>query len=81
MPTTEGNIADVKEGMRAAEIFVMTGLCKSRGEAVKMFRGGAGWVGERKISDHTEILSESDFLNGEVVLRIGKKRRHRLILR
>ncbi|MBN2718027.1 MAG: tyrosine--tRNA ligase [Deltaproteobacteria bacterium] len=79
MPSTELTAAELSAGVRATELFVQTGLCKSNGEAVKLFRSGAGWVGDRHLTDHRDVITLADFANGEVVLRAGKKRRHRII--
>lgn len=79
MPTTEFAISRLHEGVKATELFVEVGLCKSNGEAAKMFRSGAGWIGERPLKDHKEVVSADDFEGGEVVLRLGKKRRHRIV--
>ncbi len=79
MPSSQISASRLAEGIRATELFVETELCKSNGEAVKLFRSGAGWVGDRKLNDHRELITSGDFADGEVVLRAGKKRRHRLI--
>ncbi|NLN63667.1 MAG: tyrosine--tRNA ligase [Myxococcales bacterium] len=80
MPTTEIPASLLGDGVRATEMFVKVGLCKSNGEAVKLFRSGGGWVGTRVLASHLDEIQPSDFDNGEVVLRAGKKRRHRLLL-
>ncbi|MBN2528299.1 MAG: tyrosine--tRNA ligase [Deltaproteobacteria bacterium] len=79
MPTMEITADSLSEGIRATELFVTAGLCKSNGEAVKLFRSGAGWAGGRQLRDHREVITSSDFVQGEVVLRAGKKRKHRIV--
>ena len=80
MPTTEISRRRVDEGLRAAELFVELGLCESKGQATKLFRGGGGFIGERQVKDHTDVLRVDDFSDGEVMLRAGKKQRKRLVL-
>ena len=80
MPTTQIEFEKIDRGLRAVELFVTIGLCKSNGEAAKMFKSGAGWVGDHQLKDHKEIIDKSDFLSGEAVLRIGKKRKHRIVI-
>ncbi|MBN2343138.1 MAG: tyrosine--tRNA ligase [Deltaproteobacteria bacterium] len=79
MPSTEISAERIKSGVRATELFVEVGLCKSNGEAVKLFRSGAGWVGNRQLKDHMEVISDADFDADETILRAGKKRRHRIV--
>jgi tyrosyl-tRNA synthetase len=80
VPTSRVERARVATGLRANELFVEVGLCASKGQAAKLFKGGGGWVGERCLKDHNEIILLEDFQNNEVMLRAGKKRRQRLIL-
>jgi len=80
IPSSEISSVRLEKGIRAAEIFVETGLCRSNGEAVKIFRSGAGWIGDRELKDHLEMIAKSDFIDGEILLRAGKKRRHRIVL-
>jgi tyrosyl-tRNA synthetase len=80
MPSTTIEAARIDRGVRAAELFVEVGLCASKGEATKLFRGGGGWIGDRRLESHTDRIAREDFGGGEVVLRAGKKRRHRLVL-
>ena len=67
-------------GIRATEIFVETGLCSSKGEAAKAFKNGSGWIGKRQLKNHSEMVTINDFTDDEAVLRIGKKRRHRVLI-
>lgn len=80
MPSTTIERSRLEEGMRAADLFVEIGLCKSKGEATKTFKAGAGWVGDRKLENHSDIIGLNDFLDGEVIARAGKKRRHRVLV-
>jgi tyrosyl-tRNA synthetase len=80
MPSTSVSRARIEAGLRAAELFVETGLCDSKGQAVKLFRGGGGFIGDRCFKDHNEVIRPEDFSKNETVLRAGKKKRHRLIL-
>ncbi len=80
IPSTTLPKSRVEAGLRANELFVEVGLCASKGQAAKLFKGGGGFVGERGLKDHTAEVTLSDFTDGEVMLRAGKKKRHRLVL-
>ncbi len=80
IPTTQLTAERVASVVRAADFFVEIGLCESKGQATKLFKGGGGWIGERRLKDHKDVLLITDFENGQVLLRAGKKRRHRVVL-
>ena len=80
MPTTEMAERDIT-ALRATELFVKVGLAASKGQAAKLFKGGGGFVGERQLRDHNETIRLDDFENGAVLLRAGKKKRHRVVLK
>jgi tyrosyl-tRNA synthetase len=80
MPTAALPRARFAGGVRAADLFVEIGLCASKGEASKLFKSGGGWAGARALTDHTSVITADDFEGGQLVLRAGKKRRHRITL-
>ncbi len=80
IPTTKIEKKRLVEGIRANELFVEVGLCNSKGQAAKLFKGGGGWVGDRQLKNHGEIVSNNDFKGGEILLRAGKKRRHMIVM-
>jgi tyrosyl-tRNA synthetase len=80
MPTTRLTRERVERGVRATELFVEIGLASSKGEAAKLFKGGGGWIGERQLRDHNEVVGVVDFPDGVAVARAGRKHRHRLVL-
>jgi tyrosyl-tRNA synthetase len=80
IPTTRIPKSRLRDGLRANELFLEVGLCQSKGQAAKLFKGGGGFVGDRCLRDHNERVVLDDFADNEVMLRAGKKKRHRLIL-
>ena len=67
-------------GLGIFDIFLETGLCKSKGEAKRLQAQGGVYVNDQRIDDPEFCLGKSDLQNGEILLRAGKKRYHRLIL-
>ena len=67
-------------GLRIFDIFQETGLCKSKGEARRLQAQGGVYVNDKRIDDPDSCLGEANLQNGEILLRAGKKRYHRLIL-
>ena len=81
MPSTIINPERISVGLGIFDIFLETGLCKSKGEARRLQAQGGVYVNDQRIDDPDFSLEESDFKNGEILLRAGKKRYHRLIIR
>jgi tyrosyl-tRNA synthetase len=80
IPCTTISRGRIEAGIRAAELFVEVGLCESKGQATKLFRGGGGFIGERCFKDHNDVITLQDFVQNEAMLRSGKKFRKRLIM-
>jgi len=68
------------EGLGIFEIFHETGLCKSRGEARRLQSQGGIYVNDERIDSPNYRLGEANLQDGEILLRAGKKRYHRLII-
>ena len=80
MPSTVINPERISVGLGIFDIFLETGLCKSKGEARRLQAQGGVYVNDQRIDDPDFCLGESDLQNREILLRAGKKRYHRLIL-
>ena len=81
MPSTVIDPERISVGLGIFDIFLETGLCKSKGEARRLQAQGGVYVNDQRIDDPDSCLEESDLQNGEILLRAGKKRYHRLIIR
>ena len=80
VPTTVIDPERISVGLGIFDIFLETGLCKSKGEARRLQAQGGVYVNDQRIDDPDFCLGESDLKNREILLRAGKKRYHRLIL-
>ena len=80
VPSTVIDPERISVGLGVFDIFLETGLCKSKGEARRLQAQGGVYVNDQRIDDPDFCLGESDFQNQEILLRAGKKRYHRLIL-
>ena len=79
VPSTTISAASLSAGPGIFEIFQETGLCKSKGEARRLQSQGGVYVNDERIDDPDFCLGEADLRDGEILLRAGKKRYHRLI--
>jgi len=80
VPSTVIDPERISVGLGIIDIFLETGLCKSKGEARRLQAQGGVYVNDQRIDDPDFCLEESDLKNQEILLRAGKKRYHRLIL-
>ena len=80
VPSTVIDPERISVGLGIFDIFLETGLCKSKGEARRLQAQGGVYVNDHRIDDPDFCLEESDLKNREILLRAGKKRYHRLIL-
>jgi tyrosyl-tRNA synthetase len=71
----------ITKGFTVVEAFVVSGLAESRGEARRLIRQGGAYIEGKRVDGDAISLSESDFKNGELNLRAGRKRHMRLVLR
>ena len=80
VPSTVIDPERISVGLGIFDIFLETGLCKSKGEARRLQAQGGVYVNDQRIDDPDFCLGESYLQNREILLRAGKKRYHRLIL-
>ena len=80
VPSTVIDPERISVGLGIFDIFLETGLCKSKGEARRLQAQGGVYVNDQRIDDPDFCLGKSDLQNREILLRAGKKRYHRLVL-
>lgn len=59
--------------IKLIDIFTQAGLTESNGEAKKLIASGSLYCNEEKITDLQHMIKKSDFINGVLLLRKGKK--------
>ena len=79
--TTSLDKGRLKKGITAFELFAETGLCASKGDAKRLISQGGGYVNGRRLQEGDEVITEADFQEGAAVLRAGKKRYHRVVVK
>ena len=78
VPTTEIDPAELEAGIPAPELFENVGLCRSRSEARRLIQQGGAYINDKPVASVDEAITMQDLVDGEVLLRAGKKRYHRL---
>ncbi len=79
VPTTGIEESRLASGIPAFELFSDVGLCKSRSEARRVINQGGGYLNGERIKAFDQKITLDDAIDGEIMLRVGKKRFHRVI--
>jgi len=81
MPTKEMSVSDFVTGLNILELFAETELCVSKSEARRLVKQNGAAVNGDKITDPDAVIN-SDYINeNEIILKAGKKRFFRIIIK
>ena len=81
IPTTPLSKEEIKQGIPVFKLFEMTGLCASGSEARRLIEQGGGYLNQKRVDRFDALVSRDDFEEkGEILLRAGKKKFHRVKL-
>lgn len=78
VPTSFMNVEILKEGIPAFKLYHMTGLAGSSGEARRLIQQGGAYMNDKRLDEFDYVISDTDLRDGEIVLRAGKKRYHKI---
>ncbi len=81
VPTTEFEMAELGSGIPAPELFQQVGLCRSRSEARRLIEQGGAYVNDAAVGSVDDLITADHMVDGGILLRVGKKRYHRLIVK
>ena len=81
MPTTALSAEDFADGkISILDLLVKTELAASKGEARRLVQQGGVSAAEEKVTDIGKTFSETDFSEGQLILKKGKKVFHKVTL-
>jgi tyrosyl-tRNA synthetase len=78
VPHTILNMELLKAGVPAFKMFHTVGLAKSGSEARRLILQGGAYLNGKRIQTVDELITDKDVQNREIVLRLGKKRFHKV---
>ena len=78
IPATIVDKSRLSSGIAAFELFAEVGLCSSKGEARRLIQQGGGYINGRRIQKFDECATLDHLDKGEILLRAGKKKYHRI---
>ncbi len=81
VPTTEVDAGELQAGIPAPELFQRAGLCRSRGDARRLIQQMGAYVNDVPVSAVDALITTENLVDGDILLRAGKKRYHRIIAR
>ena len=79
MPTLE--IEKNKLSLNIVDLLVETKILPSKSEVRRLIKQGGLSINDNKVEDPNLVLSESDFVDGTVLIRRGKKTYNQLVLK
>ncbi len=80
MESTEIQSTDLASGLGLLNLLVEIGFATSNGEGRRLVQQGGISINNKTINDFHYVVTESDFEDGEAIVRRGKKKHHRLVL-
>ena len=69
------------KGVPAFELFSDVGLCASRSEARRLISQQGGYVNGEPVREYNEIIGMEHLNNGSIILRSGKKKHRRIMVK
>ncbi len=80
IPSVTVSAGELGLGLGVVDLFSRTDLCASRSEARRLVTQGGARVNDRPVSDVEQIIDASWVVDGELLLRAGKKRYYRVLV-
>ena len=81
MPSAEINGAELEDGIAILDLLLNVKLIPSKGEGRRLIMQGGLTVNDEKISDHSLVIKESDFKDGSLIVKKGKKTFLRIVIK
>jgi tyrosyl-tRNA synthetase len=80
LPTLELKRDQLNAGMTLVDLFILTGLSKSKGQTRRLIEQGGAYLNEQRINADRQ-LEVADFNQDKIIIRAGKKRFHQVLLK
>lgn len=81
MPSSTVEQGFLEKGVSAFELFTSVGLCSSRSEARRLISQKGGYVNGEPVNSFDEVINLSHLKDGMIILRSGKKKYHRIMVK
>lgn len=74
------NLLDPEHCTTVVDLFLISGLVQSKGEARRLITQGGGYINGQRINSFDQRITLVDVHDGEILLRAGKKKFHKIII-
>ena len=81
MPTTEITENEIGEGMNILELMLKASLIPSKAEGKRLIKQGGVYVNDNRVDDFDMVVTNADFSEQTLIIRKGKKKYHKIVLR
>ncbi|MBU1196871.1 MAG: tyrosine--tRNA ligase [Proteobacteria bacterium] len=81
VPSSEYAVKTVIGKMSAVDLFMEVGLCNSKSDARRLIQQGGAYINNERIHSFDQILVTKDVVENQILLRAGKKKYHKIILK
>ena len=79
-PLTRVTEDQLAAGLGIVDLLLRTGLAASRSAARRLIAQGGAYANEQRVDSHDAVFHANAFHDGELLLRSGKKRYHRVLV-
>lgn len=73
LPAVELEQTELAKGLTIVDLVVLAGLADSKSEARRLVTQGGIYLGEERVNEFNRLIDVSDFSDGKVLLKKGKK--------
>ncbi|MFQ5866284.1 MAG: tyrosine--tRNA ligase [bacterium] len=80
IPCSYVDLARLKKGILAVDIFAEVGLASSKSAARRLIQQGGAYINETRIDSIDSVIKDSDLDSQMIMLRAGRKRYHRVLI-
>lgn len=81
VPTSTFDKSGVVDKMFVVDLFCDSGLCKSKSDARRLIKQGGAYINGERLGSFEQVVVADDVNDGEIMLRAGKKKYHKIILK
>lgn len=80
VPSSSYKSEDIIEKFSVVDLFMGTDLCKSKSDARRLVKQGGAYINGSRVEAFDQMIVKDDIQGGEILLRAGKKKYHKIIL-
>jgi len=81
VPTSAFNKEEVVDKIFVVDLFCGAGLCKSKSDARRLIKQGGAYINGERLGSFEQVVVADDVNDCEIMLRAGKKKYHKIILK